>query len=196
MDRAGDRGILREPPGDRDPLTPAFANLTQSSSIRQAVITTRRPPTARLLPDRGPNNGLWLVNVQSGRTEQLHEGPGVFESVFAPDGSALFVAGGESLITRLPFNADTGALRGPPEVIPVPGVPGVRGLTISRDGRVLGFAGLSLDSQIWKQPVGASGASAGATRCRWFRRRAAACACSRASGARPGCAAGHRMGVV
>ncbi len=112
--------------------------------------------------DFAPNNGLWLVDVQSGKTEQLHKGQGVYESVFAPDGSALFVAGGEPLITRLPFNADTGALRGSPEVIPVPGVPGVRGLSISRDGRMLGFAGLSLDSQIWKQPVRANGSAAGA----------------------------------
>jgi Tol biopolymer transport system component/DNA-binding winged helix-turn-helix (wHTH) protein len=106
--------------------------------------------------DGGPNNGLWLVNVESGETKQIHQGRGVYESVFARDGSSLFVAGGEPLITRLPFDAATGTLRGPPEIIPVPGVPGVRGLSMSPDGRI-GFAGLSLDSQIWKQPIALSG---------------------------------------
>lgn len=112
--------------------------------------------------DGGPNNGLWIANVRSGETTRLHHGAGLYESVFAPDGSALFVAGGEPLITRLPFDAATGALRGSPQVIPVPGVPGVRGLAISPDGRRLGFAGLLLDSQIWKQPVRANGSPMGA----------------------------------
>lgn len=109
----------------------------------------------------GSNNGVWIVDVASGETSLLHQGPGLFESIFAPDGSALFVAGGEAVIIRLPNDAATGKLRGSPELIPVPGVPGVRGLTISRDGRRLGFSGLGLDSQIWKQPVKANGSPAG-----------------------------------
>lgn len=112
--------------------------------------------------EAGSSDGLWLVDVASSDTTPLHLKPGLFESVFAPDGSALLVAGGEALITRLPFDAAKGQLRGPPEVILVPGVPGVRGLTISRDGRRLGFSGLGLDSQIWKQPVRANGSPAGA----------------------------------
>jgi Tol biopolymer transport system component len=73
----------------------------------------------------------------------------------------LFVASGDSFITRLPFDAATGTLRGAAEMIPVPGVPGVRGLAVSHDGTRLAFAGVSLDSQIWKQPVRAGGESAG-----------------------------------
>lgn len=110
----------------------------------------------------GPSNGLWIVDVLSGETTRLHQRQAVYESVFAPDGSAVFVAGGEPLIIKLPFDAVRGALRGAPQLIPVPGVPGVRGLAISPDGRRLGFAGMSLDSQIWKQPVRANGAPAGA----------------------------------
>jgi len=40
-------------------------------------------------------------------------------------------------------------------------VPAVRGLTISADGKRLAFAGPALDSQIWAQPIHASGAPAG-----------------------------------
>jgi Tol biopolymer transport system component/DNA-binding winged helix-turn-helix (wHTH) protein len=111
--------------------------------------------------DGGPNNGIWIVDVASGDTRKIHQGPGLYESVFAPDGSALFIAGGESYITRLPFDAATGTRRGEPSVIPVPSVPGVRGLTIAPDGSRIGFAGLALDSQIWKQPVGLDGSAAG-----------------------------------
>lgn len=110
----------------------------------------------------GPNNGVWIVELPSGAPRKLHQAPRLYESVFAPDGSALFVASGDSYITRLPFDAATGTLRGTPEVIPVPGVPGVRGLAISPDGRRLAFAGVTLDSQIWKQPIRANGTPAGA----------------------------------
>ncbi len=110
----------------------------------------------------GPNNGVWIVEPPSGAPRKLHQAPRLFESVFAPDGSALFVASGDSFITRLPFDAATGTLRGAPEVIPVPGVPGVRGLAIAPDGRRLAFAGVTLDSQIWKQPIRANGTPAGA----------------------------------
>jgi len=109
----------------------------------------------------GPNNGLWIVEPPSGTPRRLHRAPRLYESVFAPDGSALFVASGEASITRLPFDAATGALSGTPEVVPVPGVPAVRGMAISRDGSRAAFAGVTLDSQIWKQRVRPSGAAAG-----------------------------------
>ncbi len=38
-------------------------------------------------------------------------------------------------------------------MIPVAGVPGVRGLSLSADGTRLAFAGLALDSQIWSLPI-------------------------------------------
>lgn len=109
----------------------------------------------------GPNNGLWIVEPPSGTPRRLHRAPRLYESVFTPDGSALFVASGEASITRLPFDAATGALSGSPEVVPVPGVPAVRGMAISRDGSRAAFAGVTLDSQIWKQRVRPSGAAAG-----------------------------------
>jgi Tol biopolymer transport system component len=49
-------------------------------------------------------------------------------------------------------------------VIPVPTVPGVRGLTIAGDGRRLAFAGLALDSQIWAQSITAEGVPRGPAR--------------------------------
>ena len=94
----------------------------------------------------------------------LHKRDEVYESVFAPDGSSIFIAGGDALITRLGFDAATGTVRGEAEIIPVPGVPGVRGLSISRDGARLAFAGLGLSSQIWAQPVRADGSPAGEAR--------------------------------
>ena len=110
----------------------------------------------------GNDNGVWVVDVTSGATWALHARDGVYESAFARDGSALFVAGGESMILRLPLDPITGRLRGTPSMIPIPGVPGVRGLSLSPDGNRLVFAGLSLDSQIWKQPIHQDGSAAGA----------------------------------
>ena len=109
----------------------------------------------------GKNNGVWIVDVTSGVTWQLYMRDGLYESAFARDGSALFVAGGESVIHRLPLDPITGRMRGTPSVIPVAGVPGVRGMSLSPDGSRLVFAGLSLDSQIWKQPIQMDGSAAG-----------------------------------
>ena len=108
----------------------------------------------------GTNNGVWVVDVMSGATWSLYARDGVYESAFARDDSALFVAGGESVIHRLPLDPATGRLRGTPSVIPVAGVPGVRGMSLSPDGSRLVFAGLSLDSQIWKQPLRKDGSAA------------------------------------
>ena len=55
-------------------------------------------------------------------------------------------------------------MRGAREMIPVPGVPGVRGLSISADGERLAFAGLALSSQIWAQGVKSDGSAAGPAR--------------------------------
>ena len=109
----------------------------------------------------GSNNGMWIVDVKSFATWSVYARDGLYESAFARDGSALFVAGGESVIHRLPLDPNTGRLRGAPSVIPVAGVPGVRGLSLSPDGGRLVFAGLSLDSQIWKQPIHKDGSAAG-----------------------------------
>jgi TolB protein len=49
-------------------------------------------------------------------------------------------------------------------VIPVAGVPGVRGLALSPDGRRLAFGGLSLDSQIWSLALKADGSPTGEPR--------------------------------
>ncbi|HEY6507443.1 MAG TPA: hypothetical protein VIY56_05480, partial [Vicinamibacterales bacterium] len=112
--------------------------------------------------DGGPSNGLWLLERASGAVRLLRAGDAAYESVFAPDGSSIYVAGGDALITRLPFNPRSGAVREDAvESIPVPGVPGVRGLSLSPDGRQLALAGLDLNSQIWAQTVTASGTPRG-----------------------------------
>jgi Tol biopolymer transport system component len=111
------------------------------------------------------HNGVWLVSVETGATRQLLRGlRGHFELVFAPDDSALYVAGGEPFITRVPFDRATGQIAGDREVLPVPGVAGVRGLTISPDGRRLGFGGLTLSSQVWAQPIAPNGDGRGEAR--------------------------------
>jgi Tol biopolymer transport system component len=114
--------------------------------------------------DAGPSNGLWLLDRQTSDVRLLHRRDEVYESVFAPDGASILIAGGDALITRLPFDASTGTVRGQAEMIPVPGVPGVRGLSISRDGARLAFAGPGLSSQIWAQPVRADGSPVGQPR--------------------------------
>jgi Tol biopolymer transport system component len=103
------------------------------------------------------SNGVWLCTVATGETRFLDSGKGLYELVFAPDDSALYVAGGAPLVVRLPFDASRGAINGPREVIPVAGPPGVRGLSISPDGRHLAFAGLSMSSQIWAVAVNRDG---------------------------------------
>jgi Tol biopolymer transport system component/DNA-binding winged helix-turn-helix (wHTH) protein len=111
--------------------------------------------------DAGRNNGLWLIKRETGATTLLYHGDDLFESVFSPDGSTIYVAGGDALITRLRFDPATGTVSGPREIIPVPGVPGVRGLSISPDGSRVAFAGLGLNSQIWSQRIARDGAPAG-----------------------------------
>ena len=113
--------------------------------------------------DGGSNNGLWILELERGETKALINGQSLFESVFAPDGSTLYVAGSDALVIRIPIDPAAGSIRGETEVIPIAGVAGVRGMTISRDGRQIAFAGLGLNSQIWTQPV-RDGVAAGAAR--------------------------------
>jgi Tol biopolymer transport system component/DNA-binding winged helix-turn-helix (wHTH) protein len=114
--------------------------------------------------DAGPDNGLWLLDRTTQAVAVLHRGENLFESVFAPNGSWIYVAGGEAFITMLPFDGATGTVPGRHQIIPVPRVPGVRGLTISPDGSRVALAGLGLTSQIWAQRVTAEGEPVGAAR--------------------------------
>ncbi len=110
------------------------------------------------------NNGVWLVSIENGRTTPLLRGArGLYELAFAPDDSAIYVAGGEPFITRIPFDREAGAAIGERELLPVPGVSGVRGLTVTPEGH-LGFAGLSTSSQVWVQPIGPDGTGRGEPR--------------------------------
>jgi Tol biopolymer transport system component len=108
--------------------------------------------------------GLWLLDRRTGKTTLLREADRLYESAFSPDGSTIYVAGGEAFIVRLPFDPATGSLTGPGRFMTVPGVAGVRDLSISRDGSSLAFAGLGLDSQIWAQAVTRDGKPAGQAR--------------------------------
>jgi Tol biopolymer transport system component len=111
--------------------------------------------------EAGPDNGVWVLSLESGTVTPMAAGPGLYEAVFAPDDSALYVAGGEPLIARIPLHAATVTAAGARQAIPIPGVTGVRGLTMSRDGRRLGFAAPALSSHIWAQPVNADGSPRG-----------------------------------
>lgn len=108
--------------------------------------------------DSGHQNGLWMLDVASGRATQLQQGQDLFETAFADDGSALYVAGGEALVIRIPLDRESALAAGPSETLAIAGVPGVRGLSVSPDGRALTFAGVAFSGQIWVQPVDAAGA--------------------------------------
>jgi Tol biopolymer transport system component len=114
--------------------------------------------------EAGADNGVWLLSVDSGQTSQLQRGRGLYELAFTPDGSAVYAAGGEALIRRIPFDPERGVVTGPAQTIPVAGVPSARGLAVAPDGRSLAFAGLSLSSQIWAQPVARDGSARGESR--------------------------------
>jgi hypothetical protein len=105
-----------------------------------------------------------MLNVESGRTWPLELRSSLYDPVFLKDDSAVMAGGAEALIVRLPIDPRTGKLNAPHEVIPVAGVPGVRGLSLSPDGHRLAFAGLSLDSQIWSLDVNAAGSAVGEPR--------------------------------
>jgi Tol biopolymer transport system component/DNA-binding winged helix-turn-helix (wHTH) protein len=112
--------------------------------------------------EAGASNGVWILTLETGATSLLEAGKGLFESVFASDDAAVYVAGGDAMIVRVPFDPITGRSRGPRKTIPVPGVASARGATITPDGRRLAFAGLDLNSQIWAQRVTREGAPDGA----------------------------------
>jgi Tol biopolymer transport system component/DNA-binding winged helix-turn-helix (wHTH) protein len=114
--------------------------------------------------DGGPQNGIWTVNLDANVVRQLTLGNGLYELAYAPDGSAIYSAGGEALLVRLPIDPRTGDPRGAREVIPIPGVAAVRSLSITADGKRLAFASLWLDSQIWAQPVNTDGTPNGPAR--------------------------------
>jgi Tol biopolymer transport system component/DNA-binding winged helix-turn-helix (wHTH) protein len=114
--------------------------------------------------DAGADKGIAIVEVETGETRLIHRGEGLFELALDPEGTTLYAAGGEALVTRLPFDASTGTVAGRADVIPVAGVPGARGLAMSPDGARLAFSGIALNSQIWLQPVTSDGAAAGAAR--------------------------------
>ncbi len=107
-----------------------------------------------------PDNGIWVVSIESREVTALDRGRSLYDPVFTRNDDAVIAAGGEAFIARLPFDKSTGKLRAPPEMIPVPGVPGVRGLSLTADGRLI-FAGLALDSQIWSLPLTRDGTARG-----------------------------------
>ncbi|HUE89647.1 MAG TPA: winged helix-turn-helix domain-containing protein [Vicinamibacterales bacterium] len=114
--------------------------------------------------EAGPDNGIWLHTLDSGETRPLARGPGLYDVVFAPDDSGIYASGGDALVVRIPFDPDNPFDMARREIIPLPGVPGVRGLSISSDGRRLAFAGAALNSHIWAQPVTPDGVPRGEPR--------------------------------
>ena len=107
------------------------------------------------------DNGVWLLDIARGVVKPLARGPGLYELVFAADNRAIYAAGGEAFLMRIGFDPVSGEATDERELIPIGGVPGIRGLSISSDGTTLAFSGLSLSSQIWMQPVRPDGTRAG-----------------------------------
>jgi DNA-binding beta-propeller fold protein YncE len=109
----------------------------------------------------GKNNGVWLASLDGQAPLLLEQGAELHGLAFAPDGSAIYVAGGGALIVRIPYDLGTGAARGTRELIPVAGMQDIRGLTISADGARLSLGGIALNSQIWAQSITPAGSPAG-----------------------------------
>lgn len=109
--------------------------------------------------DGGSDNGAWVVRVDTRDVVAIERDVPVFELAFGDNDRSLYIAGGEPVIFRLPFDPRSGRRSGSRETIVVPAVPGVRGLSISADGRRLAFAGLSLASHIWALAIGPTGES-------------------------------------
>jgi Tol biopolymer transport system component/DNA-binding winged helix-turn-helix (wHTH) protein len=151
--------------------------LVDVASLRQTALTESGSPwgghaSPAWSPDgrfitfsvfEGRPGGLWVLDRRSGAVSLLRRADKLYESVFSRDGSTIYAAGGDAFIVRLPFDAATGSA-GEAHMIPVPGVPGVRDLSLSHDGSTLAFAGLDLDSQIWVQPVAPGGTPTGRAR--------------------------------
>ncbi len=108
-----------------------------------------------------PDNGIWVIATDTGEVSPLDRGQSLYDPVFATDDSSVYAAGADAFIVKLPFDAKTGKLSAQRSMIPVAGVPGVRGLSLSADGKRLAFAGLALDSQIWSLSIGADGSARG-----------------------------------
>ena len=112
--------------------------------------------------DNGAASGLWLGLDRVGRPDQVVAGAKLYEAAFAPDGSSIYAAGGgDAFISRIPFDAQKGSAAGPQTLMPIAGVPGVRGLSISRDGRRLWLSGVSLSSQLYSQSIDSAGTPVG-----------------------------------
>ncbi len=114
--------------------------------------------------DGGEENGVWIASTETGDAWPIELRTNMYDPVFAQDDSSVFAAGAEALITRLPVDQQSGKPNAAREVIPIAGVPGVRGLSLSPDGRRLAFAGMSLDSQVWSLELAKGGAPAGVPR--------------------------------
>jgi Tol biopolymer transport system component/DNA-binding winged helix-turn-helix (wHTH) protein len=108
-----------------------------------------------------PDNGIWVIAMETGDVSPLDRGHSLYDPVFSTDDSSVYAAGADAFIVKLPFDAKTGKLSAQRTMIPIAGVPGVRGLSLSADGKRLAFAGLALDSQIWSLPIGADGSARG-----------------------------------
>ncbi len=108
-----------------------------------------------------PDNGIWVVATDTGELSPLDRGQSLYDPVFATDDSCVYAAGADAFIVMLPFDSKTGKLSAQRSMIPIAGVPGVRGLSLSADGKRLAFAGLALDSQIWSLSIGADGSARG-----------------------------------
>ena len=125
--------------------------LTRSGSPLGGHAAPTWSPSGRFIAftvfEAGDDNGVWMAAVETGVTHAIERRGNLFELAFAPDESAIYAAGGAPFITRLPFDAASGKLAGPRTVIPVAGVPGVRGLSVAPDGKTLAFGGLALTSQ-------------------------------------------------
>ena len=103
--------------------------------------------------DGGERNGVWVVRVATGVVTAIDRDVRAYETTFAEADRALYVAGGEPVIHRLPFDPKAGAAAGARAPVLIPGVPGVRGLSVSPDGSQLVFAGVSLSSHICAQAL-------------------------------------------
>jgi Tol biopolymer transport system component/DNA-binding winged helix-turn-helix (wHTH) protein len=145
-----------------------------NGGVPQQVTKAGAPPGGHALPswspdgrmlvftvfDGGFSDGVWTVDLETRTPAALAQGARYYDAAYTADGAAVLVSSGEGLLYRIALDGRTAG--GTPVEVPLTGAQGVRGITVSAEGRRIAFAALTLNSQIWAQRLDPDGTPQGA----------------------------------